>query len=275
MSSGPEELRRTGRHRPSISSLVIPPIRKSATSAGARLRRPFAAAVRARYWPTWRSLRTRSRIQSLPSGSPSVRQQLLGVEDLDAALAHHLDEGLVLHLRPRTQITSSNSSSSAFAGVSRRCSRPGPVDDHLAQLADLGVDAESHCDPFPSATRTRRARWKATQMSTNRSPSRAARSAGSGRSRSSTSARPPMTTAEVGVIRLTRPEADWYAVTDERAGDVGEIGQRCEDRHDERRVTGRRRHQEGDRHVHQQATEAKIRRSCRSPRSRSSAGSCR
>ena len=40
-----------------------------------------------------------------------------------------------------THITSSNSRSSLLVGVSRRCARPGRAHQHLAQPADLGVDA--------------------------------------------------------------------------------------------------------------------------------------
>ena len=45
-----------------------------------------------------------------------------------------------------THSTSSNSSSSALDGVRRLCSRPGPVDHDLAQLADFGMHSKRHDD---------------------------------------------------------------------------------------------------------------------------------
>ena len=55
-----------------------------------------------------------------------------------------------------THITSSNSRSSQFVGVSRLCARPGRADQHLAELADLRAhpigfgDLRSFCHSEPS-----------------------------------------------------------------------------------------------------------------------------
>ena len=73
-------------------------------------------------------------------------EQLLGLEHLDAALAHHLAEHVVLGLGaadPQHVVEQQ------LLGVRRRQRRvleARPVDHDLAQLADLGMDAERHGD---------------------------------------------------------------------------------------------------------------------------------
>ena len=58
-----------------------------------------------------------------------------------------------------------------------------------------------------------------------------------------------MITAEVGVTRFTKPGRGLEGGHGDRARDAGEVGERREDRHHERGVPGRRRHEERDRHV--------------------------
>ena len=76
----------------------MPPIRNSATAAGSAVctqSRARCAAV----MPTWRSLRMCSLDPLLGLGlGQRLREQLLGLEDLDPAIAHHLAERVVLGL---------------------------------------------------------------------------------------------------------------------------------------------------------------------------------
>jgi hypothetical protein len=74
----------------------------------------------------------------------SLGEQLLGVVDLDAPLAHHLGERVVFllgFLHPQHVVEEQ------LFRIRRRKTRmlqPGPVDQHLAEFPDLRMHSERH-----------------------------------------------------------------------------------------------------------------------------------
>ena len=107
------------------SALVIPPIRNSATTAGPAVpthSRPRREAV----IPTCRSLRMWPHTQSLASGLASASASSFSISNTSTPRSRITSANMSCSAFARaTQITSSNSSSPAFDGVSRVCSRPG------------------------------------------------------------------------------------------------------------------------------------------------------
>ena len=118
----PDVLRRT-------SALVIPPIRKSATCGGVGRLRPTRGPAAAALMPTSRSLRMCSHDPVLGLGlGQRLGEQRLGLEHLDAALAHHLAERVVLGLGP---LDPQHVVEQQLLGVRRRQAgvlQPRPVD---------------------------------------------------------------------------------------------------------------------------------------------------
>ena len=143
---------RVGRlpHQPDVlaatSAWVIPPIRNSATSpasaASAHSRARSAAAM-----PTSRSLRM---WLADPVPGPGLvqrlGQQVLGLEDLDAAVAHHLAEHVVLGLGPGDP---DHVVEQQLPGVGRGQAgvlQARPVHHDPAQPAHFGVHSKRHID---------------------------------------------------------------------------------------------------------------------------------
>ena len=122
----------------------MPPMRRSATRAGS------AVVIHSRAYaesegPTMRSLRIRSQTHSRAAAiGERLGEELLGVEHLDAALAHRLGEDVVFLLGPTHP---DDVVEEQFVDV-RRC-QPGvlqtrSMDHDLAQPADLGMDSKCH-----------------------------------------------------------------------------------------------------------------------------------
>ena len=162
--------RRSGPHPRCRSALVMPPIRKSATSAGDASAAPLAP-------------RAREVDADVPLVEDMVEDPLARLRDRRArrpaaprprrprrrARASTSQNASCSFLARLTQITSSNSSSSAFDGVSRVCSRPGRCTMHLAQLPDLGIDVK--CHGLPPAQLNAAPSARNTQVRTKRIPS--------------------------------------------------------------------------------------------------------
>ena len=124
--------------------MVIPPIRKSATSAGVRCRGPLAGPLRR--GDTDLALIEDVVADPVPDAGLLQRlgQQPLDLKHLDATLAHHLAERVVFRFGladPQDVIEQQ------FLGVRRGQTgvlQARPVHHDLAQLAHLRVHSERH-----------------------------------------------------------------------------------------------------------------------------------
>ena len=103
-----------------------------------------ARTVSTRPMPTVYSCATSSmsRMRASSLGGQRLAEQVLDVEDLDAALAHAGDELVVLPLGPLDPQDVVEQELVVVARGQALEAQVGPVDDDLPQLADLGVDAE-------------------------------------------------------------------------------------------------------------------------------------
>ena len=119
-------------------------MRWRASASGVERRQAARWTSSTRLGPTTHSDATSS-IEPLPglvAGGQRLAQQVLDVEDLDAALAHPGDELVVL---PLGALDPQHVVEQQLVVVGRGQpleAEVGPMDDDLAQLADLGVDAE-------------------------------------------------------------------------------------------------------------------------------------
>ena len=103
----------------------MPPMMKLDTSRAPALS-AHARPLLARYCPTWRSWRTWSSSHVLPAGTSSVSSRRSSASKTSTPRSlRTCTNAACSTLALRTQMTSSKSRSSAFSGVSRRCSRPG------------------------------------------------------------------------------------------------------------------------------------------------------
>ena len=107
------------------SARVIPPIRNSATSAASAVS-THSRARREAITPTCRSVRMLPHTQSLTSGLTSASASRVSASNTSTPRSRITSANMSCSaLALVTHSTSSNSSSSAFDGVRRVCSRPG------------------------------------------------------------------------------------------------------------------------------------------------------
>ena len=207
-------------------------------------RRPFASADRPDTGRP-RARRARGRASSpCPRATRASRQQVLGVEDLDAALAHHLDERRVLDLRLADP---DHVVEEQLLGVGRR--QPALLEARAGERSPCAA-CPPRIESTLNAIRTR------LQLATTqpRSPNAADEHEGDADDQDD----PEVGEHEAQVAVIADPRQRQAAHDHrrgrrdqidqargglvrghrERAGHVGEIGQRGEDRHHERRVTG-------------------------------------
>ena len=125
------------------SATVRPPMRWRASASGASaVRQAWTSSTR--LGPTTASDATSEmiRLPGLLAGGQRLAQQVLDVQHLDAALAHPRDELVVLPLRP---LDPQDVVEQQLVVVARRQpleAEVRPMDDDLAELADLRVHTE-------------------------------------------------------------------------------------------------------------------------------------
>src|SRR6185437_496909 len=108
-----------------MSALVMPPIKNSATVAGSAVS-THSCACRDAVIPTCRSLRMWLQTHSLASGLASASASSCSARKTSTPRSRIASTNMSCSALARaTQITSSNSRSSALDGVRRLCSRPG------------------------------------------------------------------------------------------------------------------------------------------------------
>ncbi len=134
-------------------------------------------------------------------------QQPAHVEHLDPLAAHRLREGVMVGLRPLDPEHVVEEQRLAVLRRQAAMGEAGAADHHLPQPSGLGMDAECRFG-HGIAPHSRAATLSATDMSTVRISS-------SGQTKTShrsygtrPMARPPITTAKVGLIKFTKPFAD-------------------------------------------------------------------
>ena len=262
------------------SASVTPPVRRVASSsAGISVIQSVSSRAKIVVTSSGRSLRCEQPLARV-AVLERLGEQLVEQQHLDAALAHQVDERVELlagAAHPDHVVEQQ------LVAVRRRQAlvrEVGPVDDHAAQRPDLGRDAElggggRGCHGFSSQLRT-------AAPPTNRH----ADDEGGGDER-------PDELQVAVVAHLGEGEAAHdhrggrgdqvheaggrlVGGHGHRARDVGEVGERRQDRHHERGVPGRRRHEERDRDVDDQRDHAEHALArCPRPRPPSSAGPCR
>ena len=231
--------------------------------------------LRARYCPTWRSWSTWSRSHRLPAGTSSVSSRRSSASNTSTPRSCRTwTKAACSALALRTQITSSNSRSSALAGVRRRCSRPGRWTMTLRSVPTSESTVNGLMSVGVMVALSFRKGWRAQASVAPRTTkarliARAIAEEREHEAQVAVVADPAQREAAHDHRRRRGDQVD-QARRALIAGDgdgprhAGEVGQRRQDRHHQRGVAGRRRHEERDRQVDQQQRSRRTHRSrCR------------